>query len=150
MAGKFKTTKICKTHIEMPELKASDRIYVKMHVTKMNRTYDVILAIDILTKLGIVLNFGQQIVTWGINMISRKPINCIQDTLYFINDAPDIAVEMDCMSRILDAKYQPEDLDKVAAKNKKTYGHTAQSIACIAKKHETLFDSSKGDCTNLK
>ena len=47
-----------------------------------------------------------------------RPTECTQDTSYFVNNTPKIAAEMDCMSKILDAKYQPVHLDKIAAKNK--------------------------------
>ena len=46
----------------MPELKALAKIDVKMHVTQMNRHYDVILGQDVLSKLRIVLDFEQQLV----------------------------------------------------------------------------------------
>ena len=89
-----------------------------MRVTDMNRQCDIILGQGALTKLGIILDFNQKIVTWGSKLIMMKPMECITDTFYFVQDLPDIAAETDRMSKILDAKYQPANLNKVAAKNK--------------------------------
>ena len=47
-----------------------------------------------------------------------RPTECTQETSYVVNNTPDIAAETDRMSKILDAKYQPADLDKVGEKNK--------------------------------
>ena len=101
----------------MPELKALARIDIKMHVTQMNGHYDVILGQDVLSKLGIVLDFEQQLVQWDSKIVEMRPTECTQETSYYVNNTLDIAAETDCMSKILDAKYQPADLDKVAAKN---------------------------------
>ena len=51
----------------MPELKYLAKIDVKMHVTEMNKHYDFILGQESLTKIGIVLYFGKEIVTWVTN-----------------------------------------------------------------------------------
>ena len=49
----------------MLDLKASAKIDVKMYVTTINGHYDFILGQDVLSKLGIVLDFEQQLVRWG-------------------------------------------------------------------------------------
>ena len=91
------------------------KIDVKMHVKQMNGHYDVILGQDVLSKLGIVLDFEQQLVWWDNKIVKMSPTECTQETSYFVNNTPDIAAETDHMSNILDAKYQPADLDKVTA-----------------------------------
>ena len=101
----------------MSYLKALAKIDVKMHVTQMNGHYDIILGQDVLSKLGIVLDFEQQLVWWNNKIIRMRPTECTQETSYYVSNTPDIAAEMDHMSKILDAKYQSADLDEVAAKN---------------------------------
>ena len=43
----------------------------------------------------------------------------MQEMSYYVNTAPDITAETDRMSKILDTKYQPADLDEVAAKKQR-------------------------------
>ena len=102
----------------MPELKTSAVVEVTLHVTQMNGNYDMILGRDVLTQLGIVLDFGQQIVSWGDEIVEMRPTDCTQETTYAVNDVADIAAETDHMSKILDAKYQPANLEEVARKPK--------------------------------
>ena len=66
----------------MPELKNSAIVDVQMHVTQMNGHYDIILGRDILSKLGIVLDFQQQIVCWEDEIVQMKPTTCTQETTY--------------------------------------------------------------------
>ena len=83
---------------------------------QMNGHYDVILWWDVLLKHGIVLDFEQQLVQWDDKVVKIAPTEFTQETSY-VDNTPDIAAEIDRMLKILDAKYQPADLDKVAAKN---------------------------------
>ena len=88
-----------------------------MHVMQMNGHYDVILGQDVLSKLGIVLDFEQEFVQWDNKIVKMRPTECMQETSYYVNNTPDIAARMYHMLKILDAKYQPGDWDKVTAKN---------------------------------
>ena len=65
-----------------------------------------------------MLDFEQQLVQWYNKIVKTRPTECTQETFYYVNNTPDIDAKTDHMSNILDAKYQPENLDKVAAKNK--------------------------------
>ena len=102
----------------MPELKSSAIVDVQMHVTQMNGHYDLILGRDVLSKLGIVLDFQQQIVCWEDKIVQMKPTKCTQETTYNVNNTPGITAETDRMSKILDAKYKPADLNEVATKTR--------------------------------
>ena len=101
----------------MPELKALAIVDVKMDVTQMNGHYNIILRQHVLSNLEIVLDFKQQIVRWGDKIVEMRPTECTKETTYYnVNNMPDIAAETDSMSKILDAKYKPVDLNEVAAK----------------------------------
>ena len=88
----------------MPELKTLAKIDVKMHMTQMNGHYDVILGQDVLSKIGIVLDFEQQLVRWDDQIVKMRPTECTQEASYYVNDTPDIAAEMDRMLKILYTK----------------------------------------------
>ena len=60
----------------------------------------------------------------------------------FCHNTPDIAAETNHISTILDAKYQPADLDSVAAKNKNLTLEQQKKLHKHLKKHETLFDGT--------
>ena len=128
----------------MPELKSSATVDVQLHVTQMNGHYDIILGRDILSKLGIILDFQQQIVCWEDEIVHMRPTTCTQETTYNVNDTPDITAETDRMSKILDAKYSPADLDEVAKKNENLTLDQKSKLHELLKKHESLFDGTLG------
>ena len=128
----------------MPELKSSAIVDVQLHVTHMNGHYDIILGRDILSKLGIILDFQQQIVCWEDEIVHMRPTTCTQETTYNVNDTPDITAETDRMSKILDAKYSPADLDEVAKKNENLTLDQKSKLHELLKKHESLFDGTLG------
>ena len=64
-----------------------------------------------------MLDFEQQLVQWYNKIVKTRPTECTQETFYYVNNTPDIDAKTDHMSKILDAKYQPADLNEVAAKN---------------------------------
>ena len=128
----------------MPELKALARIDIKMHVTQMNGHYDIILGRDILSKLGIILDFQQQIVCWEDEIVQMRPTTCTQETTYNVDNTPDITAETDRMSGILDAKYKPADLNEVATKNENLTLDQQTKLHELLKKYESLFDGTLG------
>ena len=64
-----------------------------MHVTQMKRHYYVILGQDVLTKLGIVLDFEQKLVQWGNKIVEMRPPKCTQEMSYFFHNTLDKAAE---------------------------------------------------------
>ena len=105
----------------MSELKVLAKIDINMHVAQMHGHYDVILGRDVLSKLEIILDFEQQLVWWDKEIVKMRSTECTQETSYFFNNTPDISAETDYMSKFVDSKYQPADLDKVAAKKCKAW-----------------------------
>ena len=109
VTGQFNCTKTCRTQIKMQELKVSAKIELKIYVTQMNGHYDVILR-------QYFLSFDYQLVWWDNKIVKMRPTECTQETSYYVNNTLDIVAEADHISKILDAKYQPADMDKVTAK----------------------------------
>ena len=89
-----------------------------MHVTQMNRHYNIILGQDFLTKLGTVLDFEQKMVQWGNEIFDMRTTECTQETYYLVHNTLDIASETDCMSTLLNTKYQSANIEEVAAKKR--------------------------------
>ena len=123
----------------MPELKTSAVVEVTLHVTQMNGNYDMILGRDVLTQLGIVLDFEQQIVRWGDKIVKMRPTDCTSETTYAIDDTADITAETDRMSKILDAKYRPANLEEVAKKNENLTAKEQKQLHELLKKIRDLI-----------
>lgn len=60
-----------------------------MHVTDQNSNYDLIIGRDLLTKLGLILNFENLTVNWGHALCAMKPYDCKAETYFHIYD-PDV------------------------------------------------------------
>ena len=62
-----------------------------MHFTQMNGRYNAILGKDILRELDLVIDFHAETVCWNKSVIYMKPLGCMQESLYFLNDTAKIA-----------------------------------------------------------
>ena len=118
MAGTFNTNRKCTIKFQIPELNQSAVITHKVHVTDMTKsTYDFIIGRDLLHELGINLDFKDKIVRWDDNQIDMKPPTCTQDTSYQIDDSVRAEDATDRMAKIIAAKYEPANIEKLVAEN---------------------------------
>ena len=85
-----------------------------MHVTSQKLGfYDIILGRDILCNLGINILFKEGQIEWDGSTIPMKPPNAQIHSHYHIEDSVDLDEATDRLRTILDAKYEPADLDEV-------------------------------------
>ena len=68
---------------------------------------------DIISFLGIDIQFSPQTVTWEHALMPFKLINTDTLTEYHIEEAMAVTESIDRVREILDAKYNPADLEKV-------------------------------------
>ena len=84
----FQTSKMCKTTFILKEFFENKSIKWNLHVdsTPGPHRYDMILGHNVLSKLGITLNFKDQTMTWDDSTISMKDPESLADLLDPIND----------------------------------------------------------------
>ena len=85
MAGTFEMFAKCKIKITLPELNYTAKISHTKHVTDQNSSYDLITGRDLLSDLGIILNFQNLTITWKNTVCGMKSFDCTHDTHYHID-----------------------------------------------------------------
>jgi len=116
-AGVFTTNKQAKILLKLPEFFENRVVTYHVHVTENTSNYDMIMGRDMLKALGIQISFGTDSVTWDEVSIPMKPFNARIETDYHIDDSVAVKDATKRMKQILDAKYEPADLDKVVAQS---------------------------------
>ena len=153
--GNFQTSKKCKTTFILNKFFENKSIEWNLHVdsTPGLHRYDMILGRDVLSELGITLDFKGQTMTWDDSTIRMKDPESFPDLLDPINDffwSKDL-YETEALQeasarlpKILDAKYAPADLDEVV----RTCGHLTEGekrqLHALLSKYEHLFDGTLG------
>ena len=86
--GNFQKSKKCKTTFILMEFFKNKSIEWNLHVdsTPSPHHYDMILGHDIMSELGITLNFKDQMMTWDDSTINMKDPESLPDLLNPVND----------------------------------------------------------------
>jgi hypothetical protein len=120
LSGKFKTT--CKALIEfkLPKLSNSKKVTWLCHVdessNKDQALYNVILGMDIMTKIGLSVDTAEKCITWEHTSTPLKRRGVIQNRYLWHHTyalsvaAPVIQEDEERQSRILDADYSKIDI----------------------------------------
>jgi hypothetical protein len=64
-------------------------------------------------ELGILLDFKNQQIIWDDAAVPFKPLGAMIDEALYIHDSEAIIDSVDCMKKILEAKYKPADIGKL-------------------------------------
>ena len=67
----------------------------------------------------------------------------IEDS-YYIHDTPCLVEAAECIKQILDAKYEPANLDEIMAKCTHLTQEQQEELNSLLKKYESLFNGSLG------
>ena len=110
MAGSFTTSKQCIVEFTVPELNPTAKVRHKMYVVPKMAKYNLIIGRDILQKLGINLDFKDQVVRWNGNSASMKLPDCANDYNYNIEESYALQAEDARVQRILNAKYKKANI----------------------------------------
>jgi len=78
----------------------------KMYVVPKVSNYDVILGRDFLHKVGISLDFNNQLITWNDVSTSMKKPKSRNDFNYAIEESYVLQTDDSRLQRILDANYE--------------------------------------------
>ena len=143
-AGVFTTNKQVKLNLKLPEFFQNRIITYNVHVTENTSTYDMIMGRDMLQELGIQISFGTDSVTWDEVSIPMKPFHARIETDYHIDDSVAVKEATKRIKQILDAKYEPADLDEVVAQADHLTPDQRTKLRNLLEKYKDLFDGQLG------
>jgi len=143
-AGNFATKGRCVVKFTLPELQQHAIIRHNVHVTSNDMKYNMIIGRDLLEELGINIKFFTKTIVWQHCEIPMKGRKCMISDSYYINDPKPLAEEMDRIRKVLDAKYQPADLQKIVSECDNLDQIQQDKLLELLKKHERLFNGSLG------
>ncbi len=143
-AGEMKTQQRVKTQFTIPELQEKKLIEWNLHVTEGLGAYDMIIGRDILTFLGINIQFSDSTVHWEFASMPFKPVDAKVETAYHIAESMAAEESADRIRKILDAKYQPMDLEKICLAQSHLEYQQQRKLFDLLDKYSDLFDGTLG------
>jgi hypothetical protein len=144
-AGTISTNEKCKALFSLPEFSPTKVIEWEMHVgTLENTPYDMIVGNDLLEYLKIDLKYSTSTMTWDSVEIPMKSRDATLENSYYIHDSPCLEEAAERIKRILDAKYEPANLEEIVANHDHLSDEEKEGLYSLLKKYESLFDGSLG------
>jgi hypothetical protein len=113
----------------------------------------MIVGRDLMSQLGIVLDFDGQTMTWDESTIKMKEYEDLSDINSPINDfywheesyeSQALNDTSSCLKKILDTKYEPADLNKIARNCNYLTDDEQTQLLSLLHKYQHLFDGSLG------
>jgi hypothetical protein len=138
-------TEKCKFQFALPEFFPTKSIEWEMHVgTLENVHYDMIIGNDILEYLKFDIKYSTATIEWdGAEIPMRSRDSTIEDS-YLINDSPCLQEAAERIKKILDAKYEPANLDEIVYSCSHLTQEEQIKLKTLLKQYEHLFDGSLG------
>jgi hypothetical protein len=143
-AGSF-TTLLAKTTIDLVflEFSLSQVVHAQLHVTaECLSGYDLILGCDMLSALGIILDFSRDMIIWEEGKMPMKPRDSTRENSFFVKEPNALHEEADKMSKTLDAKYQKADLKNIAEITRGLTEEQQTQLWQFLNKYENIFDGT--------
>ena len=147
--GKVSTCKKVKTHLILPELYHERVIEHDFNVLEHPLGYDVIMGTDLMSSLGININFEQGEIQWQDAAMPFKSCDATAETAFHIEDTDAIKASFSRIEGILDAHYEKANLDELVARECEHLSYDEQILLRrLLRKHESLFDGQLGHWKN--
>ena len=146
-SGSFHTTQKVEVNIALPELSNNRTICAHVHVAPKLNEFDMIIGRDLLSKLGITLNFKESSIQWDDIEIPMKPEDATAQKHFHIADSPTLDAATERIKHILDAKYEAANLNEIANSCTHLSQDKQQSLQALLEKYNCLFDGSLGTWT---
>ncbi len=143
-AGKMKTSHTAKVQFMLTEFDGRKVIEWEFHTAEQEFSYDMIIGRDLLTELGIIINFKEANVTWDGVTIGMKDVHATVQDSYFVEDSATVTDATNRVKAILDAKYQKANLDEEVQKCSHLSTTEQQGLRDLLGKYESLFDGTLG------
>jgi RNase H-like domain found in reverse transcriptase/Reverse transcriptase (RNA-dependent DNA polymerase)/Integrase zinc binding domain len=153
-AGTFKTTEQVKLQLILPELHEGKTICCNAHVANTLGIYDLIIGRDLLKSLGVIINFRLQTIEWDEMEIPMKPENALPQHSFYIKDSNVLDSATERIKHILEAKYEPADLNKLVTSCAHLNLPQQKQLKSLLYQFKDLFDGNlgtwKGDPYNIE
>lgn len=143
-AGDMQTSQKVKAQFTIPELQEKKLIEWNLHVAENMGAYDMIIGRDIMSFLGINIQFSDLTVHWDYADMPFKPIDATVETAYHIAESMAVEESAERIKKILDAKYQATDLEKVCSAQSHLEYQQQRKLLDLLNKYKDLFDGSLG------
>ena len=144
-AGPVKTSKRCVVHFSLPEFSPTRTIAWDMHVGTLNNIqYDMIIGNDLLESLKIDIKYSTSTIEWDDMEIPMRSRDVTSKDSYVINDTPCLQDASKRIKEILDAKYEPANLEEIAANCTNLTKKQQKELHTLLTKYKSLFDGTLG------
>jgi hypothetical protein len=128
----------------LPEFYETKIVQCWAHVFENKINYDMIIGRDLMTELGININFKNQTIKWmEAEVPMRNPKITINE--FFIQETGIVEDAMIRVKKILDAKYEPADLKQIVKECTHLSKEQQEALLQILEKHKSLFDGMLGE-----
>ena len=131
----------------IPELQDKKLMEWTFHVTKDMGAYDMIIGRDIMSFLGIDIQFSTQEIVWGHSSMPFKPVDADESMDYHIDESMAVEQSTDRIREILDAKYEAANPEKVCSTQFQLRAEQQQKLLTLFCKYSGLFNGTLGKWT---
>ena len=143
-AEPFTTKGKSKIQFKLPEFNETKVVEYEVHVTKQQGQCDMIMGRDLLDALGIDISFKEGTVTWDNMSVPMKSPDITEPESYTINESDALQKCEQRIKSILDAKYEPADLEKIVSQCKHLNDNEQEKLLSLLNKFKSLFDGQLG------
>ena len=152
--GVFTTTRKADVAFVLPELTShriiKAKVFVDTTTAPTDTDYDIIIGRDLLTQLGLILDFQACTITWDGVVASMKERGALSKRKALFNTYQEL-LEPDSTKEatkrvigILDAKYEKADLHKLVEACTHLQKGDRDKLLRLLKQYEDLFDGTLG------
>jgi len=146
-AGSLTTNETVKSQFTLPELQDDQLIEWNLHVTEDLGAADMIIGRDLLEFLQIDILFSEMEVHWGSSVMPFKEADASVSESYHVQDDGPLEESSARIKRILDAKYEPADIEEVIDSQSQLGPAEKHQLRQLLLRHESLFDGTLGKWT---
>ena len=143
-AGDMNTTSRVRCQFSLPEFHRERTLEWKLHVTQDLGAYDMILGRDVLTGLGIKIDFANNSLEWDSVVIPMKESSADICEAFNLQEPSTVISATDRFKGILEAKYEKADLSEVVKEAVHLTGAEQKKLLDLLKEFPRLFDGTLG------